>query len=49
MSEPLPELLDNPRLRKELGITRHAADKIMQQLEIVRFPNIDKPMSSGRT
>ena len=32
MSEPLPELLDAKRLQAELGVTRAAAERIMQAL-----------------
>ncbi len=42
MSEPLPELLDSKRLQAELGVTRAAAEKVMQSLPIVRLPGLRK-------
>ena len=35
MSEPLPELLDEKRLREELGVSRAAAQAIMRALQVV--------------
>jgi hypothetical protein len=40
--EPLPELLDNARLRAELGVTKAAADAIMRALPVVTFPGLRK-------
>jgi hypothetical protein len=42
VSEPLPELLDSKRLQAELGVTRAAAEKVMQSLPIVRLPGLRK-------
>ena len=42
MSEPLPQLLDAKRLATELGVTRAAAEKIMQSLPIVQLPHLRK-------
>ncbi len=42
MSNRLPELLDAKRLAAELGITRAAAEKIMQSLPIVQVPGLRK-------
>jgi hypothetical protein len=42
MSEPLPQLLDAKHLAAELGITRAAAEKIMQSLPIVQLPDLRK-------
>ena len=42
MSEPLPELLDAKRLQAELGVTRAAAERIMQALPLVRLPGLRK-------
>jgi hypothetical protein len=42
VSERLPELMDNKRIRDEMGVTRHAADKIMQQVRTVRIPGLDR-------
>ena len=38
----LPDLLDNARLREELGITRAAADAIMRQLPVVQIDGLRK-------
>ena len=42
MSEPLPELLDAKRLQAELGVTRAAAERIMQALPLVKLPGLRK-------
>ena len=42
MSEPLPELLDAKRLQAELGVTRAAAERVMQSLPIVKLPGLRK-------
>jgi hypothetical protein len=42
MSDPLPRLLDARHLAAELGITRAAAEKIMQALPIVQVPGLRK-------
>jgi hypothetical protein len=42
VSEPLPELLDCKTLQAELGVTRAAAEKIMQALPIVQIPGLRK-------
>ena len=42
MNEPLPQLLDAKRLRVELGVTRAAAEKIMQALPILQVPGLRK-------
>jgi hypothetical protein len=42
VSEPLPELLDAKALQRELGVTRAAAEKIMQALPIVQIPGLRK-------
>jgi hypothetical protein len=42
MSDPLPKLLDAKHLASELGITRAAAEKIMQSLPIVQVPGLRK-------
>jgi hypothetical protein len=42
VSEPLPELLDAKRLQAELGVTRAAAERIMQALPLVRLPGLRK-------
>jgi hypothetical protein len=31
VNEPLPEVLDNKRIREELGVTKAAAEKLMRQ------------------
>jgi hypothetical protein len=38
----LPQLLDAKHLADELGITRAAAEKIMQSLPIVQVPGLRK-------
>lgn len=38
----LPRLLDCPRLREELGITRAAAEAIMRQLPVIEPPGLRK-------
>jgi hypothetical protein len=40
--DSLSELIDAKQLRAELGITRAAAERILQSLPIVRFPNLRK-------
>jgi hypothetical protein len=40
--EALPELLDNARLRAELGITKAAADRMMRTLPSVQFAGLRK-------
>jgi hypothetical protein len=42
MSDPLPKLLDAKHLAGELGVTRAAAEKIMQSLPIVQLPQLRK-------
>jgi hypothetical protein len=42
VSEPLPELLDVKALRAELGVSRAAAEKIMQALPIVQIEGLRK-------
>jgi hypothetical protein len=42
VSEPLPQLLDAKHLAAELGVTRAAAEKIMQSLPIVQVPGLRK-------
>lgn len=42
MSEPLPELLDAKALQAELGVTRAAAQKIIEQLPVVQLPGLRK-------
>ena len=42
MADPLPQLLDAKHLAAELGITRAAAEKIMQSLPIVQVPGLRK-------
>lgn len=42
MTAPLPELLDAKHLASELGVTRAAAEKIMQALPIVQVPGLRK-------
>jgi hypothetical protein len=42
MSDPLPQLLDAKHLAGELGISRAAAEKIMQSLPIVQVPGLRK-------
>jgi len=38
----LPELLDCRGLQAELGVKRAAAERIMEQLPIVRIPNLKR-------
>jgi hypothetical protein len=40
VSEPLPQLLDAKGLQAELGITRAAAQKIIEQLPVVQLPGL---------
>jgi hypothetical protein len=42
MTDPLPQLLDAKHLAGELGVTRAAAEKIMQSLPIVKPPALRK-------
>jgi hypothetical protein len=42
VSEPLPQLLDAKALQVELGVTRAAAERIMQALPLVRLPGLRK-------
>jgi hypothetical protein len=42
VSEPLPELLDAKGLQTELGVTRAAAKKIIEQLPVVQLPGLRK-------
>ncbi|HKG20101.1 MAG TPA: hypothetical protein VKB00_10210 [Candidatus Limnocylindrales bacterium] len=42
MTEPLPELLDAKRLRRELGITRAAAETLMRRLPVVQIEGLRK-------
>lgn len=42
MSEPLPELLDNARLRAELGVSRAAADAILRNVPTVHVDGLRK-------
>lgn len=42
LSEPLPLLLDAKHLAAELGVTRAAAEKMMQSLPIVQVPGLRK-------
>jgi hypothetical protein len=42
VSEPLPQLLDAKHLAAELGVTRAAAEKVMQALPIVQVPGLRK-------
>jgi hypothetical protein len=42
VTEPLPRLLDAKALQAELGITRAAAEKILQALPIVKLPDLRK-------
>ena len=42
MTEPLPQLLDAKALQVELGVTRAAAERIMQALPLVRLPGLRK-------
>jgi hypothetical protein len=42
VTEPLPALLDARHLAAELGVTRAAAEKIMEPLPEVRLPGLRK-------
>jgi hypothetical protein len=42
VTEPLPELLDAKRLQAELGVTRAAAEKIIQQVPSVHIEGLRK-------
>jgi hypothetical protein len=42
VSEPLPQLLDCKALQVELGVSRAAAEKIIEALPIVRLPGLRK-------
>jgi hypothetical protein len=42
VSEPLPQLLDAKGLQAELGITRAAAQKVIEQLPVVQLPGLRK-------
>ena len=42
MTDPLPQLLDAKHLAAELGVTRAAAEKVMQSLPIVQIPGLRK-------
>jgi hypothetical protein len=42
VSEPLPQLLDAKGLQAELGVTRAAAQKIIEQLPVVQLPGLRK-------
>jgi hypothetical protein len=42
LSDPLPKLLDAKHLAAELGVTRAAAEKVMQALPIVQVPGLRK-------
>jgi hypothetical protein len=42
LNEPLAQLLDAKHLAAELGITRAAAEKMMQALPIVQVPGLRK-------
>jgi hypothetical protein len=42
VSDPLPQLLDARHLAAELGVTRAAAEKVMQSLPIVQIPGLRK-------
>ena len=42
VADRLPQLLDAKQLATELGITRAAAEKIMQSLPIVQVPGLRK-------
>jgi hypothetical protein len=42
VSEPLPQLLDAKALQVELGVTRAAAEAIMQALPLVQLPGLRK-------
>ena len=42
MTEPLPQLLDAKGLQAELGVTRAAAERIIEALPIVKLPGLRK-------
>jgi hypothetical protein len=42
VSEPLPQLLDAKALQAELGVSRAAAEKIIEALPIVKLPDLRK-------
>ena len=42
MTDSLPQLVDAKHLAAELGVTRAAAEKIMQSLPIVQVPGLRK-------
>jgi hypothetical protein len=42
VAEPLPQLLDAKGLQTELGVSRAAAERIMERLPIVRLPGLRK-------
>jgi hypothetical protein len=42
VTDPLPQLLDAKGLQAELGVTRAAAERIMEQLPEVRLPGLRK-------
>jgi hypothetical protein len=42
VTDPLPQLLDVKGLQAELGVTRAAAEKIMEGLPEVRLPGLRK-------
>ena len=42
MTDSLPQLVDARHLAAELGVTRAAAEKIMQSLPIVQVPGLRK-------
>jgi hypothetical protein len=42
MPDPLPQLLDAKGLQAELGVTRAAAERIIEALPIVKLPGLRK-------
>ena len=42
MTDPLPRLLDAKALQREMGITRAAAEKVMQLVPSVVIPGLRK-------
>lgn len=42
LGEPPGSLLDCAAIQRELGISRHAAERIMRQLPVVEPPGLDK-------
>jgi hypothetical protein len=42
MTDSLPQLVDAKHIAAELGVTRAAAEKIMQSLPIVQLPDLRK-------